>query len=148
MIKVIVYSCRSTVPGTRYQVPVSWLHIMYPWYMMKFIALRPNAFQFCPGMTDQDLPCTERLHIIMLYMWCINSVYFHLGPILTEIQNIFCCISKKKESSQRYISQLYLCNGKTVSRFLYISANMCIRLSKKFWMRVSIIQFVWPSSLL
>ena len=40
------------------------------------------------------------------------------------------CIFRKNESLQRYISQIYLCNGKTVSRFLYVSANMCIRLSK------------------
>ena len=39
-------------------------------------------------------------------------------------------LQKKIESSQRYISQIYLCNGKTVIRFLYVSENMCIKLSK------------------
>ena len=55
----------------------------------------------------------------------------HVGPaILTEIQIIFCCIIRKNLYRDSYISQISLCNGKTVSRFLYVSANMCIRLSK------------------
>ena len=53
-----------------------------------------------------------------------------LGPILTEIQNFFFNLQKKKESLQRYISQIYICHGKTVSRLLYVSANMCISLNK------------------
>jgi hypothetical protein len=54
----------------------------------------------------------------------------YVGPILRETQIIFCCQKKKMEIFQRYISQIYLCNGNTVSRFLYVSANMCIRLCK------------------
>ena len=49
---------------------------------------------------------------------------------LNRDTNCFLLYLQKKESLQRYISQIYLCNGKTVSRFLYVSANMCIRLSK------------------
>ena len=43
---------------------------------------------------------------------------------------LFVVYSEKNESLQRYISQIYFCNGRTVSRFLYVSANMCIRLGK------------------
>jgi hypothetical protein len=76
----------------------------------------------------------------ILYQYIHTMIYkkyniYVLWAILTEIQIIYYCFNwifrRKNESLQRYISQIYLSNGKTVSCFFW-SPQTCASHSAKY----------------